>query len=97
MRASSGPSPNTVWVPHLNSSQRVQAFASSRSADQAASMLPPGLGADWARSIISNSRARAPAISGATSAVSGMLCQYFFGISFSIAFTFRRAGLKMLA
>ena len=68
-----------------------------------ASILPPGVTASAcgrlvrARSIISSSLARAVAMSGATSAVSGMLCQYFLGISFSIAFTLRRAGLKMLA
>ena len=31
------------------------------------------------------------------SAASGRLRQYFFGISFCIAFTFSRAGLKMFA
>ncbi len=46
-------------------------------------------------SIIATSRPRADWISSDTNAVSGILCQYFFGISFSIAFTFNRAGLKI--
>ena len=39
----------------------------------------------------------APAIRGLISEASGRFRQYFFGISFCIAFTFSRAGLKMLA
>ncbi len=47
--------------------------------------------------IIADMRLPAAAISGWISLASGRFCQYFFGISFSIAFTFSRAGLKMLA
>ena len=39
----------------------------------------------------------APAIRGLINEASGRFRQYFFGISFCIAFTFSRAGLKMLA
>ena len=39
----------------------------------------------------------ASAIKGLMSEASGRFRQYFFGISFCIAFTFSRAGLKMLA
>jgi hypothetical protein len=46
------------------------------------------------RSIISTSLARAPAISGAINALSGMLRQYFLGISLVMALTLSRAGLK---
>ena len=44
-----------------------------------------------------NSRACAPAISSGTNAVSGMFFQFLRGISFNIAPTLTRAGLKMLA
>ena len=81
----------------------MQPLASSRTACQAASALPPsplrGSGAVFAsdRLTISDSRSWAPATSSATNAVSGMFFQYFFGISFSIAFVFSRAGLKIAA
>ena len=55
--------------------------------------LSPSRAADAAT--ISASRACAPLISSGTNAVSGMFFQYFFGISFSIAPIFTRAGLKM--
>ncbi len=50
-----------------------------------------------ASAIIAPVRRLALAISGLISGASGRFCQYFLGISFSIAFTFSRAGLKMLA
>ena len=50
-----------------------------------------------ASAIMTSVALAAPAINGSISAPPGRLRQYFFGISFCIAFTFRRAGLKMLA
>jgi hypothetical protein len=47
--------------------------------------------------IISSALRAAAAIKGLMSEASGRFRQYFFGISFCIAFTFSRAGLKMLA
>ena len=75
----------------------MQAAASTRSASHAAATLPPIPPRSACASIIPSSRARAPAISSGTSAVSGIFFQYLRGISFSIAPTFTRAGLKMLA
>ena len=48
-------------------------------------------------SIIAASRLWAPASSPEINAVSGMLRQYFLGISLVIAFTLTRAGLKVEA
>jgi len=47
-------------------------------------------------STIAISRFRAPAIICLISDVSGMFAQYLRGISFSIAPTFSRAGLKIV-
>ena len=48
-------------------------------------------------SIIPAMRVPASRISPPIIRASGRLCQYFFGISFCIARTLRRAGLKMEA
>jgi len=72
----------------------VQAIASSRSAAHALVALSPG---PVIRAVctIASSRARAPLISSATNAVSGMFFQYLRGISLSIAPVLSRAGLKI--
>jgi hypothetical protein len=48
-------------------------------------------------SIIAVTRCGADRISSGTAPVSGMLRQYFFGISARIAFGLARAGLNMLS
>ncbi len=53
-------------------------------------------GASGARAIISPTRRPASRTSPGIAAVSGMLCQYFFGISARIAARLVRAGLKVL-
>ncbi len=73
----------------------MQPIASSRRASHAAWILPPIL--VFAVATISLSRACALAINCGTNAVSGMFFQYLRGISFSIAPTFTRAGLKIEA
>ena len=50
-----------------------------------------------ALAIIAPVRRSAPSIRGLINEASGRFRQYFFGISFCMAFTFSRAGLKMLA
>ncbi len=74
----------------------MQRAASSRSACQLALRFDRGIGS-WLLdvSIIAASRRWASASSPPISAVSGMLRQYFFGISLVIAFTLTRAGLKI--
>ena len=76
IEASSGPSPNTVWVACLYRSQRVHLRASLSNASHAARKIAARLDRplslervvqtlfDDERSIISSSRLRAPAISG---------------------------------
>ncbi len=56
-----------------------------------------GVGAVGAAAIMPRARASAPAIRSGMSRASGRFRQYFFGISAVIAFTLRRAGLKMEA
>ena len=73
----------------------MQCIASARTAAQLFPTLSPTFTAEAAA--ICASRACAPFRSSGTRAVSGMFFQYFFGISFSIAPTFTRAGLKMEA
>ena len=50
-----------------------------------------------ALAIIALAARSAPAIKGLINEASGRFRQYFFGISVCMAFTFSRAGLKMLA
>ncbi len=96
--ASTGPSPNTVWVAGAWSGQRCRS-----SPRRAARPRPPAhcrrarfAHPSWPSRSYPSPRPARLAINSETNAVSGMFFQYLRGISFSIARSSRRR-LKMLA
>ncbi len=103
IRASVGPSPNTIWVAGSHNGQRRHSAASraaSASGDPAgaatgARLRRLGRAGENSFCIIASTRAGAVRINSGIAAASGRLRQYFIGISARMASGISRAGLKI--